>query len=284
MADQLNTYSDISAFVVDVFEDAMFVARDNNVMLPLVLGFGDMQGLALRKAQEYNQGTASVIAETDDLSSKGFTPSALSTLTPQEIGNQFFLTDSRIESDPFGAQQDASLELGMVVADKIESDLIGDMASVTGGTVGAAGTAITWGHFFAGLSRLRAQKAPRPYYCVMHPYQWHVLGASAAVGATVTNAPEFQDGLMKDFYVGTVSGVNVFTSANVPIDSEVDATFAIFSPSAIAFDLRRAPRLEPQRDASRRGWELNISAVYANGTWRPKFGIKMIFDAAAPTS
>ena len=36
-------------------------------------------------------------------------------------------------------------------------------------------------------------------------------------------------------------------------------------------------RLEPERDASRRGWELNLSTVYAHGVWRPTYGVQMIF-------
>ena len=52
---------------------------------------------------------------------------------------------------------------------------------------------------------------------------------------------------------------------------------------ALALDMRRAPRLEPERDASRRGYELNLSAVYAHGVWRPKFGVCGIFTNAAVT-
>jgi hypothetical protein len=42
--------------------------------------------------------------------------------------------------------------------------------------------------------------------------------------------------------------------------------------------------MEAERDASRRGWELNMTAVYAHGVWRPEWGVCMTFDAAAPTS
>ena len=52
---------------------------------------------------------------------------------------------------------------------------------------------------------------------------------------------------------------------------------------ALALDVRRAPRVERQRDASRRAEELNLSAVYAHGVWRPKFGVKIISDASIPT-
>lgn len=279
-----NTYSDISTFVNSIFEDALFAARDQNLLMALVKNYGDMQGMAARKVQEYGTATISSVAETDDLVSQAFTPTALNTLTPAEAAGQFFLTDQRLETDPFGVKEDASLELGNAMAQKIEMDIASDFSSLTGGTIGAAGSAFSWGYFFAMLTGLRRQNAPRPWSLVCRPEHWHQLGKAAAVGATVTNSPAIQDEVLRNFYVGTVSGVDVFTSTNIAVDASDDAVAAMFSPMALAIDIRRAPRLEPERDASRRGWELNMSAVYAHGIWRPKFGVKGTFDAAAPTS
>lgn len=279
-----NTYTDVSAFVNTIFEDALMVVRDQNVLTTLVKGFSDRQGMALRKLSTYGTATLNSILETDDLVSQAFTPSVLSTLTPAEAGAQFLLTDQRLESDPFEVRDDASLELGTTTATKMEIDIASDFSSLTGGTVGAAGTVITWGHFFAMLTRLRAQNAPRPWYFVCRPEHWGQLGKAVAPGATVTNAPNFQDKVLLDFYVGTVSGVQIFTSTNISVDANDDAYCAMFSPMAMAIDIRRAPRLEPERDASRRAWELNMTTVYAHGIWRPKFGIQGLFDAIAPTS
>jgi hypothetical protein len=134
------------------------------------------------------------------------------------------------------------------------------------------------------LTRLRAQNAPLPYNFVCHPYQWHLLGKAVAPGVQTTIGENLQNSVLRNFYVGSVSGVNIFTSSNIAIDTGTDAYCAMFSVPAIAIDWRRAPRIEPERDASRRGWELNLSALYAHGVWRPKFGIQGIFDAATPTS
>jgi len=49
-------------------------------------------------------------------------------------------------------------------------------------------------------------------------------------------------------------------------------------------DYRKAFAVHPQRDESRRGLELNFVGVYAHGVYRPTLGIKMIFDATAPSS
>jgi len=285
MASGINTYSNISSFVNTIFEDALFVARENTLATGLVTVFRDMSGMAQRKNQIYGTATMPQIGEDDDLVSQQFTPTALSTLTPAEYGGQFFLTDQRIETDPFPAQQDAARELGMAMATTIDQYVLGNISSLTGGTVGASGTTITWGHFNAMLARLTAKFAPRPYMFVVHPYQWHSLAKAASVAASArTNAPEYlMETVARNYYVGNYSGVDIMVSANVPT-SGTDAYAGMWSRAAIAYDERRAARLEPDRDPSRRGIELNMTSVFAHGTWRPDFGIQFIGAASAPTS
>lgn len=113
---------------------------------------------------------------------------------------------------------------------------------------------------------------------------WGVLGKAAAPGATVTNSPRFQDAITQNFYVGSVSGVEIYTSANISTITGDDAYVGMFSRQAIALDVRRAPRLEVERDASRRGYELNFTSVYAVTAWRPAFGVAGLFDATTPTT
>jgi hypothetical protein len=281
----LNPSSNIAAFVQTIYEDAMLVVRENTLAVNLVTVYRDRSGTAARSNADYGTATIGAIGETDDLTSQAFTPSVLSTLTPSEAGGQFFLTDLRVETDSNPVRNDAAMEMGAAVADKIDRDILSNISSLTGGTVGASGTAITWGYFSAMLARLVVQKAPRPYVFVCHPYQWNVLAKAASVAAAArTNAPEYlMDAVARNYFVQNYSGVDIFVTSNVPVSS-TDAYCGMFSRSALAFDERRAPRLEPERDASRRGWELNMTTVYAHGVWRPKFGIQGIFDATAPTS
>ena len=278
----LNTYSDISSFVNDVYEDALTAVREQNLVINLIRTFGDQRGLAPRKIQQYGTASIASIAETDDLISQSYAPTALSTLTPAEVGGQIFLTDLRIETDPFGAREDASVELGNAMADKIETDVMSDFSSLTGGTTGADGSTMTWAYFFAALTILRNKKAPLPYAAVLHPYAWHDLATAVTpAAASATNAPNFQDEVMRRWWVQSIGPVDIFISSAVPVTS-TNAVNALFSRDALALDTRRAPRLEPERDASRRGWELNMSGVYAHGVWRPTFGIQIKCDVTTP--
>lgn len=285
MPDVYNTAAAIQSptdFVQKVYPDAMLVARDNLLMDRLVTTFGDRTGVAPRVSSEYSAASVASVAEDADMESQAFTPSALSTLTPAEVGAQFMVTDLRAESDTMNVLRDAALELGQALATKIETDLVGDFASFTGGTVGVAGSALTWGRFFAAAAQLRAQKAAGPVYAVLHPYHIHDLAKEASVAGANVNAPNFGDEVMRMRYFAQAAGVQIFESANITAGTA--AVAGMFVPTALGLDIRRAARIEPERDASRRGTELNLSAVYAHGVWRPKFGIKIIANASVPTS
>jgi len=282
MAPQLNTEADIATFVNTIWADAMLVARDNNVMAPLVTNFGDTTGLAVRKNAKYGTATINLIAETDDLTSQAFTPSVDQTLTPYEYGAQFFMTDSRLETDIFSVRADAVQELGLAYGEKIDGFLSGLFPSFTGGTVGGTTTNMTWATFLAGLTAMRRAKAPRPWRCVLTPEQWMCMGTAIAPGVAVTNAPNLQDDFIRQYFVNNVGGVDIFIDGNITAAATVAG--GIFSPNAIALDMRRAFRLEPDRDPSRRGIELNVSSVFAYGVWRPAHGVVILTAGTAPVA
>ena len=277
----------ISAYIQQIFEDAMLTARDMNVMGALASNFTDQSTEAARVNSTYSEGTIWSMSEAADLTTAAqhMTPSSIATITPAEFGLQYFLSDRRVASDPFAVSADASQSLGNAMAAHVETALLGDMASFTGGTIGGVGgTAdpMTWGKLFAARAVLRAQNAPPPYYAVLHEYQWFDLAKDASVaGAVQGAAPNFTDSVMLNYYVGRSADMNIFTTASLAAGTAVIG--GVFSRQALALDWRRPPRIEPERDASRRGIELNLSAIYGHGVWRPAFGVQLIGDASAPT-
>lgn len=276
----LNTYSNISAFVNTIWQDALLVARDMNLATSLATVYGDRMGMAPRALQEYGTVTINQIGESDDLAGQAFTPATIATLTPAEYGAQFVMTDQRLESDPFGVRQDAALELGAGMAEAIDTNVFSNFSSFTGGTVGASGTVISWAYFFDMLAYLRNGKVPlNDISFVCSPFQWGILAQAASIASTAeTNAPEYlRAAVAQNYFVGRIGPVNIYVSANLAV-SGTDAYAGMFHRLALAYDQRRAPRLEPERDASRRATELNLSAVYAHGIWRPKWGVQGLFD------
>lgn len=285
---QLNTYSDISSLANPIQEDVIFLEHNINVMASLVTVFNGSGGNP-RKIYQYNSNSAQTVAEVDDLTSQAFTPSLLATLTPAEIGLQYFITDLRADTDSFESiRTEAAQELGFAAVEKVESDLLGLFDDFTGGTIGSSGTTLTWGHVSAAIAQCRvANKSNKiPLYVVLHEYQWQDLAKAASIAAStsLSQAPQFTEGVTAEWYRGRFGGADLFVSPNSAMLSSTDAYGAVFPRKAIGLDWRRPIRVSPERDESRRGLELNMSAVYAKGLIKAALGVQILSDATAPTS
>ena len=282
----LSGVAELNSLFANIYEDAVFVARDNNLATRLVRVFTDGRGDQTRTGSDYPSVTPAAVAETEDFAAPtAFDKTSRATLTPAEYMSQVLLTDRRIATDLQNARQDAATEMGGGFGQYIDEAVFGNFNALTLGTLGDAGSSMIWGYLMAAEARLRATSVPRPHYAVLHPYQYHDLATAAAVSATATNAPQFQDAVMLRYYVANAVGLDgVFLSANVEDSGGTAAYGAVFNPQAIAFDLRRDLRLEPERDASKRAWELNMTAMFAHGVWRPKWGICIVTDITAPTA
>jgi hypothetical protein len=291
----LNLYSDLGAIALNVQDNAIFVMRESYVMPSVVKVFNDLTSANPRVGYKYNQGTAGTIAEADDLTSSSFIPSADQTLTPVEIGLQFFISDKLADSSgniPEDALIDAAKELGYAAGDLVQYHLLTDIASLTGGTVGGAGSALTWGHAANAISAARQanKSGALPMTFIMHNYQYLKLATSASVaGAAVINAPAYGDELTRKGYVQQYMGVPVVqVYAGTPAVNGTGGTAwfsgGVFPAEAIALDWRRQIRVRAERDESRRGVELNMTAIYAHGVWRPDRGVKFVGFATLPAA
>jgi hypothetical protein len=276
--------SDLNSLFAEIYEGSLFVARENNIMTNLVTNYS-ARGWMARNLPIYAQVTAESIGEGEDFSNPTtWSKSSLAILTPGEIMCQVVLTDRRIETDPDDARRDATVEMGNAVATKIDVDLVGTFASFSSG-LGTANNSLTINIVAAAISQLRNANAPNPLYVVLHPYGWHDIWDE--LGTPASNLAFLGDqanAALRSFFVGSWLNVTWFTSSNISVDGDGDAIGGIFNPQALAFDTRKAPLLEPERDASARAWELNLSAGYAYGVRRTAFGRKLTHDATAPTS
>ena len=271
----INTSGSISAILNNVYEVALLTAREADVMSPLVKNFTPIQGMNGRSWATYSGGTFGTITESTDTasSSQAFTPNLAGTLTPQIYAATYILSDMRIASDPFGVAADAGKDLGQLAAVGVDTNLVGLFSTLTGGTVGATVTALTWANIMKAAAILRANKAPGPYKAVLHPAQWYDLTAATSV-PSLTQSQELMSKLGNAFYMASWAGVDFFVDSNIT-DTSGTVSGGMFSQDAIGLDIRRAFRIEAQRDASTGGGaiELNASMVYAYGLFRPTWGV-----------
>lgn len=279
----ISTVTDLNSLFNLIYEDALFVARETNLMVGLVRNFS-ATGYMPRKIGIRPTLTAQVKPEGVDYQNATlFDKQLKATLTPQTVMNQVILTDEDIATDPDNARTDAAQEQGGAIATKIDTDLVTLFASLTTDK-GSAGNALSIAKCAAGVSVLRNKKAPNPLYFVLHPYGWHdvwtELGQPASQKAFLG---DIANEALRSFFVGGWLSANWFVSANIAVDGSDDAVSAVFNPQALGFDSRKEPTQEAERDASRMAWELNMSAGYAVGVIRSEYGVKITHDATEPT-
>ena len=176
----VSTVTSMNSLFNTIHEDALFVAREANIMTNLVRTFG-AQGWMNRVIGIYPTLSAESVGENVDYSNATeFTKTSLATLTPGEIITQVILTDRRIDTDLDNARVDAAQEMGNAIATKIDTDLGSAFTSFTTDKGDGAGSSATIANFAAAVSVLRNNKAPMPIYAVVHPYTGTTCGSSWA--------------------------------------------------------------------------------------------------------
>lgn len=283
MATGLTRYADITSLVNDIYSNALFVLREQNLLAPTILNASAM-GMQPRKVTTYGTANVREVNEGVDTVPTKFSKSLLTTVTPATVRDTFLLTDQDMATDPDNARNSASRELGNSFAEFVDVDIANQFTSLTGGTAGAAGSALTWTHITNARAKLDGLKIPGPYVCAVHPYGWLDLFRAASVSdSAMIRAPMFQERMVNNYFVSSLLGdVTFVVTANIAIDSSDDATGAMYGREAMILDVRKPFSIRPQRDESREGLELNASMWYETTTWRPTHGVQIIHDATAP--
>lgn len=274
------TYALISSWVNPILEGVEFYLQKQTFMPGIVQVYSDRTGMVVRKGDKYSAGTVATLADDTDISTfQTISRTAFGTLTPAEVGDAFLITDQRLESDNAdNIMQDAMEHIGNAMAIHLDTNLLGDMASLTGGSVGTAGGSLTWANIAGAQATLRAAGAMGPYNLVVHEYAWYDL----AIQADNTMPLVVEESLRNanSFYIGTFGDMRIYTTGVLGTGTAV--VNGLFKPQAIAYDIRRPLRVRLQRDESRRATEIVWTHVYAHGVWRADMGCKIVSDASAP--
>lgn len=279
-----STVADLNSLFAEIYEDAVFVAREQSLMAGLVTNY-EAEGMQDRNMGIYPTVTAQTKPEgVDYANATTWTKTPKMTITPTVSMAQVILTDERIMTDPDDARQDAAREMGGAHATKLDADLCGLFDDLDENSdIGSSGAALTIKKVAAAIAVLRNQKAPNPLYAVLHPFHWFDLWVELGQpAATYQFLGDVANQAMRDYAVGAWIGAQWFTNANIPLSGS-DAYSAVFHREALALDTRQAIETEVERDASKKAWELNMSVAYGVGVRRAEYGVAMIADATTPT-
>ena len=272
------TSATLDDLFVNIVAQARFTAEEQSLMLGLVTQY-NIAGQAGKTVQvpKYPAITAADLTEGTAPSDTDVSTSSV-TVTCAEVGNSVLLTDLAAMGAGNPAEELGTV-LGNAIATKIDSDLIG-LFSGFSSALGAAGAEITVADLFKAAATLRAAKVTGSMAAVVHPFQAYQLKAGLTNTFANPNGGDLQNEAMRNGYVGSIAGIDVYESANVAIDGSDDAVAGVFAPEALAIAIKRDFNLETQRNATRRGTEMVATAIYGVAELDDSFGVKITADAA----
>lgn len=272
------TSATLDDLFANIIAQARFTAEEQSLMLGLVTQYniGNQAGKTIQ-VPKYPAIAAADLTEGTDMTSTTVSTSSVS-ITVGEVGAQVLLTDLAAMGAGNPAEELGTV-LGNAIATKIDTDLIALFDGFSS-AIGTAGAEITVADLFKAAATLRANKVTGVINAVVHPYQAYQLKANLTNTFANPNGGDLQNEAMRNGYVGTIAGINVYESANVSIDGSDDAKGAVFAPEALAIAMKRDFQIEPQRDASNRAFELNATAIYGVGELDDSFGVEVLSDAA----
>lgn len=272
------TSSTLDDLFANIIMQARFTAEEQSLMAGLITRYdiGNVAGTTIQ-VPKYPAVTAADLTEGTDLTSSTVSTSGV-TVTVGEVGAQVLLTDLAA----MGAGNPAQ-ELGTVLGNSIATKMDKDIIALFDGfstALGAAGQEITVADLFKAAATLRANKALGPVYAVVHPFHAYQLSANLTNTFANPNGGDLQNEAMRNGFVGSVGGIEVYQSANITVDGSDDAKGCVFTREAMCIAMKRDFNLETERDASNRAFELNATAVYGVGELDDSYGVEMLFDAA----
>ena len=204
-------------------------------------------------------------------------------VTADEAGIMITVTDMLLNSAGIGGLEPYAMELGKALANKIDTDLLAEVADFTN-SVGATGVDMSEANFLEAIYALESGNATGPYAAVLHPVQVHDLrmALKATTGAVWggPSAPAGDIGALTSLY-----GVDVFSSTNCAlVNTGADrqgGMMPVGNQSGLAYVLKTGAKTEFQRDASLRATEIVVTAIYGDECVNPAAngGVKMVTDA-----
>lgn len=224
--------------------------------------------------------TAATIGETADLTSTAFSITDVS-ITRGEIGWMTLLTDTAAEvSTATGLASTIGQEAAKGFGRKMDADVTALFSALNGGTkVGTAASTMSVNFFLNAIYTLELANVRGGLVSVLHPLQVSSLRKAVAASSAVPIEQFMPMKARPDGFVGSIFGVDTYQTTQLTAVDGATATqwyggmLGTGQESPFAIGIWRPVRTEIQRDASRRGNEVVVSAAYGVVEQRDAAGV-----------
>lgn len=286
MANEVSTPAGSAGELVmaEIVERMVIDAAYANAIMPGLIRVADITNEPTKTVEfpKWPKLTAAAVAEAIDLTNTAVNTTSVS-ITVGEGGLMVTVTDLLTGSQVLGGLAPYATQLGLALAELIDTDITADFASFTT-SVGTTMVNITEADFLSAIYNLENAPVSRPYTCVLAPIQVSDLRTAIAAstgavwGGSAAGATNI--GELPALYGVPVWQSTTCPTANAAAD-RVGAMFPSGERSGLAMVLKRAANVEFERDASLRATEIVTTATYgtacvntaANG------GVKIVTDA-----
>lgn len=276
------TTATLNDLLPQIVAEAMFVANERSIMRGLVKNFNlpPSQGKTVTVPIYPVQTVGAALTEGDEVS-----PTAISTdgqtLTIQTFAIRALVSDLARAASSSNVVADIGRLFGEAMAKKIDTSLIGLFSGFATG-VGSDSTALSAATIAQAVARLRANSVPSDALaCVVHPFVAYDLKANLTNTFANPNAGVIQNEALQTGYVGTLFGVPVFESANIPNTGTAgDYVGAVFHRDALGLAMIGDINIETQRRASYVGDDIVASMHIGVGELYDGYGVKITGDSS----
>jgi len=271
--------------------EALFQAQEQSIMRNLVRNYSIPAGSGTSiVVPTYAPVAAHAVNEGVDLATpyesdgSGGNPQAIATggvtIEVGEVGIMTNVTDLARVSSASNVIADVGKLFGNAIAKKMDQDLIAQFANfATANDIGSATAAMSAADIFKAIALLRqAGVSGADIFCVVNPLVAYDM-KSGLTSTFAGHAGDLSNEAMKSGYVGTVAGVNVFESANVP-HTTGDSVGGVFHKDALGLAMMQDITIETERNASLRADELVATATYGVGMLFDTYGCQMTADSS----
>ena len=274
-----STSSTLATLLPSIVAEALFVANERSIMRGLVRNYTLAQGQGKTvTVPTYAKSTAASLTEGTALTNTAITTGS-AVLTVAEVGLMTSVTDLSMVASSSNVVADIGRLFGEAIARKMDQDLAGLFSSFST-VVGSNTTAATAAKLFEAIAKLRANGYDTTADCavVLHPEVAYDLKSSitstfAAPASMVGNSA------LETGYIGMLGGVPVYETSNI-VSTAGDSIGGLFHRDALGLAVMQDVKIETQRQAALRGWDIVGSAIYGFGELQDAGGVGLSFDSS----
>ena len=276
--------SNYAGSLVEVLSDAMVHFSKANVCLPLVMNesrdradtitfpvynLGSNQVTSADVGSHSEHDTTAITATQLDSTKKTITLDMYSIRVP--IHDEAVLSNANDITGVTGQL------VGNAIAAKVDSLIVANFDNFSTASSDTT-NGISVDDIFGALGTLQANSAPGPYAMVHNPravYGTYGLSNDLVTSNQFGGSPSSQDDMLKTGFLGSLAGVDVYTTPEIAIASN-NAIGACFSKMALGFGYAgEMMRVEIERDAIRLKTDY-VGSIFCNSTeLADTYGVEM---------